>query len=114
MERYIHIIFRKLRVKSYVWETGRNSYELVLTNEEVRLMFEEMIADWFWGNTLSYNGFIKALLGGDRKGMNIYMNKIALTTFSYFDTGTGPSEYTEPERIRKFGFAFEGKKVLIG
>lgn len=88
-----------LRMKSYVRKAGRITYELVLTNEEVRLMFEEMIEDWFGGDTLSYNGFIKALLGGDRKGMNLYMNKIALSTFSFFDTGGRPSEYTEPERF---------------
>ena len=88
-----------LRMKSYVRKAGRITYELVLTNEEVRLMFEEMIEDWFGGDTLSYNGFIKALLGEDRKGMNLYMNKIALSTFSFFDTGGRPSEYTEPERF---------------
>lgn len=88
-----------LRMKSYVRKAGRITYELVLTNEEVRLMFEEMIEDWFGGDTLSYNGFIKALLGDDRKGMNLYMNKIALSTFSFFDTGGKPSEYTEPERF---------------
>ncbi len=88
-----------LRMKSYVLKGGRTTYELVLTNEEVRLMFEEMIEDWFGGDPLSYNEFIKALLCDDRKGMNIYMNKIALSTFSYFDTGAGASEYTEPERF---------------
>ena len=88
-----------LRMESYVLKGGRTTYELVLTNEEVRLMFEEMIEDWFGGDPLSYNEFIKALLCDDRKGMNIYMNKIALSTFSYFDTGAGASEYTEPERF---------------
>ncbi|MEH2952022.1 AAA family ATPase [Candidatus Merdisoma sp. JLR.KK011] len=88
-----------LRMKSYVLKGGRTTYELVLTNEEVRLMFEEMIEDWFGGDPLSYNEFIKALLCDDRKGMNIYMNKIALSTFSYFDTGAGASGYTEPERF---------------
>ena len=88
-----------LRMESYVLKEGRTTYELVLTNEEVRLMFEEMIEDWFGGDPLSYNEFIKALLCDDRKGMNIYMNKIALSTFSYFDTGAGASGYTEPERF---------------
>ena len=31
--------------------------------------------------------------------MNIYMNKVALATFSSFDTGKKPSEATEPERF---------------
>ena len=30
--------------------------------------------------------------------MNTYMNKVALQTFSYFDTGKSPSE-EEPERF---------------
>ena len=31
--------------------------------------------------------FIRELLRGDKKGMNAYMNRVALNTFSYFDTG---------------------------
>lgn len=31
--------------------------------------------------------------------MNVYMNRVAFTTFSYFDTGKHPSETTEPERF---------------
>lgn len=45
-----------------------------------------------------YNDFIKALLNGDTKGMNAYMNRVALNTFSYFDTGQRPSG-AEPERF---------------
>ena len=41
---------------------------------------------------------MKALLQGDVKGMNHYMNHVALKTFSYFDTGKNPS-YEEPERF---------------
>lgn len=68
------------------------------------------------------------------------MNRVAMGTFSYFDVGKAPSESEladtvqaalkqiddkdyeasliakgiEKERIRKLGFAFCGKKVLIG
>ena len=38
------------------------------------------------------------LLAGDIKGMNGYMNRVALHTFSYFDTGKNPST-SEPERF---------------
>ena len=31
--------------------------------------------------------------------MNIYMNRVALTTSSYFDTGKKPSEDADPERF---------------
>lgn len=47
----------------------------------------------------AYNDFIKALLSDDRKAMNIYMNRVAFTTFSYFDAGKHPSGETEPERF---------------
>jgi len=76
---------------------GRMEYDLVLTNKEVRFMFEQMIEEWFARFTPSYNAFIKALLQNDKKAMNAYMNKVALATFSYFDTGNRPSEETEPE-----------------
>jgi len=55
---------------------------------------------------------------------------VAFATFSSFDTGKQPSKRAEPERfyhgfvlglmvdladrIRKYGFAFQGKTVLIG
>ena len=73
-------------------------YELSLTNMEVRFMFENMITCWFTNHTPAYNSFIKGLLMGDKKAMNSYMNRVALKTFSYFDTGKEPSE-AEPERF---------------
>jgi len=57
-----------------------------------------MIRDWFSSTETDYNDFIKALLLGDRKAMNVYMNRVALNTFSYFDTGNRPSG-EEPERF---------------
>ena len=78
-------------------ETGRKYYDLMLTNREVRLMFEDMIHDWF-SQDHSCNEFIRTLLLGDLKAMNTYMNRMALTTFSYFDTGKNPSG-VEPERF---------------
>ena len=40
----------------------RTIYELVLTNREVSLMFEQMVEDWFSESMPEYNDFIKALL----------------------------------------------------
>ena len=73
-------------------------YRLALTNEEVKDMFQRMVRGWFKGTKAQYNAFIKALLQSDVKGMNHYMNRVALKTFSYFDTGKNPS-YEEPERF---------------
>lgn len=77
----------------------RMIYELVLTNREVSLMFEQMIEDWFSDFTPAYNHFTKALLLDDKKAMNAYMNRVALATFSYFDTGNPPSQAAEPEKF---------------
>ncbi len=89
-----------LRVKQlHIDRRGRETYELVLTNYEVTLMFERMVEDWFMEFTPAYNNFIKALLTDDKKAMNAYMNQVALATFSYFDTGKHPSEKAEPERF---------------
>ena len=73
-------------------------YELTLTNLEVRVMFQNMIRLWFGEATADYNDFVKALLLGNVKAMNNYMNRVALKTFSYFDTGKEPSG-AEPERF---------------
>ena len=73
-------------------------YELTITNREVHMMFGEMVSSWFRKTNADYNAFIKAMLMGDRKAMNVYMNRVALTIFSYFDTGNRPSGQ-EPERF---------------
>ena len=73
-------------------------YELTLTNLEVRVMFQNMIRLWFGEATADYNDFVKALLLGNVKAMNNYMNRVALKIFSYFDTGKEPSG-AEPERF---------------
>jgi len=82
----------------FVERTGRCYYNLVLTNREVRIMFENMVRDWFAEEGENYNDFIRALLADDVKAMNLYMNRVALQAFSYFDTGKKPSG-EEPERF---------------
>ncbi len=73
------------------------TYTLKLTNLETTIMFREMINGWF-KNTSSFNSFVKAMFNGDVDDMNGYMNRIALSTFSYFDTGNTPSD-DAPERF---------------
>ena len=86
--------------KAYMTDFGdwKQEYELALTNFEVKLMFRNIVRKWFSNAASVYNDFIKALLIGDLKAMNHYMNRVALATFSYFDTGKNPSG-EEPERF---------------
>ena len=89
-----------LRVEKTILDSrGKLEYDLKLTNKEVRIMFEQMIESWFADYTSAYNAFIKAILADDKKAMNVYMNRTALATFSFFDTGNKPSEAIEPERF---------------
>lgn len=90
--------YLKVVKQEFSRQTGRYSYTLSLTNREVRVMFESMIRNWFVEADDSYHGFIEALLTGDIKTMNIYMNRVAEETFSYFDTGKKMSR-SEPERF---------------
>ncbi len=84
----------------YVGERKRKVYTLALTNMEAESIFENMVKGWFGGNTEAYyNEFIRALLNDNIRKMNTFMNKVALNTFSSFDSGNKPSEQTEPERF---------------
>ena len=73
--------------------------DVALTNYEVKRMFYSMVRRWFATIERVYNDFVKALLRGNLKEMNIYMNDVAIETFSYFDTGKRISKKTEPERF---------------
>lgn len=74
-------------------------YSLTLTNHEVKVMFQNMIAGWFDAPGSSYNGFIEALLAGDLDYMNDYINDVSHGMFSSFDVGKKPSEKARPERF---------------
>lgn len=89
--------YLKVAEAEFVEQEGCFRYQLGLTNKEVRIMFKNMVRDWFSQDD-HYNDFIKALLLDDVEAMNTYMNKVALSTFSYFDTGKKESE-EEPERF---------------
>ena len=74
-------------------------YHLAITNLETISMFSNMFKGWFATASANYNEFIKAMLGGDVKAMNLYMNDIALATFSSFDVGKHFSQRSQPERF---------------
>lgn len=89
-----------LKIDKSVDEVGvRKKYMVSLTNLEVIHTFEDMIKRWFEGDNVKYNDFIKALLLNDVKYMNRFMNEVALSTFSIFDTGKKMSDKCEPERF---------------
>jgi len=69
-------------------------HHLKITNLETMGMFADMFASWFQQSAAHYNEFIDALLKGNVKEMNAYMNDVALAVFSSFDTGKHPSERT--------------------
>ncbi|MCI5620915.1 MAG: ATP-binding protein [Lachnospiraceae bacterium] len=73
-------------------------YELALTNYEVGRMFDGMVRSWFVEVKGDYNDFVKALLQGDKKSMNAYMNEVTLEMFSSFDSGKKASR-NAPERF---------------
>lgn len=73
-------------------------YQLALTNLEVKLMFQNMIHDWFAEVEEDYNDFITAMLSNDTDSMEVYMNRVTQNVFSYFDTGKRLSG-GEPERF---------------
>lgn len=77
----------------------KRNYTLEITNYEVKVMFQSMVKEWFSVTAANYNGFIKALLADDADVMNAYMNRIALATFSFFDSGSHSSAASEPERF---------------
>lgn len=90
---------RKCLIQKDFMMDWRQLYELEITNLEVMIMFRGLVRDWFASSASNYNDFIKAMLQDDIKAMNVYMNRVSITTFSFFDTGKKPSAESEPERF---------------
>ena len=81
-------------LKPISFNKEKQQYKLTLTNHEVHLALDILISNWF-KNSISYNRkFLKALLSDDLEGMNINLNHITKTVFSFFDTSGN-----EPERF---------------
>jgi len=90
-----------LRPKERVFsqEKSRFIYKLEVTNHEVELMFQDMVAAWFPEDETCYGNFKEALMLGDLDYMNQYINEVAEEMFGSFDAGRGPSEKKQPERF---------------
>ncbi|MEY8332197.1 AAA family ATPase [Lachnospiraceae bacterium 47-T17] len=96
---YLKVVsHREITDVTDAWFGGELEYELVLTNGEVRMMFGNMVRSWFARSRSDYNEFVRAMLAGDIDAMNGYMNRVALNTFSYFDTGKDASG-AQPEKL---------------
>ena len=93
---YLKVNDSRVKETSDEWD---QVYELSVTNFEVLVMLKKLVRSWFAPSASNYNEFIKALLQDDIKAMNLYMNRIAVSVFNFFDTGKKPSETTEPERF---------------
>lgn len=74
-------------------------YHVSITNVETKSMFYNMFRGWFKESSANYSQFVKAILNGSVKEMNIFMNDVAMSTFSCFDTGTHPSERSQPKKF---------------
>ena len=91
--------YLKVQALEYKGELMEPWYHLLITNLETYSMFVNMFRGWFQGSKTNYNAFVDAMLVGDLKAMNRYMNDIAIETFSSFDVGHGSTDYTHPERF---------------
>ena len=93
--------YLKISGLEYVGEFKKKMYTLELTNMEVRSMFADMVQGWFGGSGTKecYNEFISALLNDNIRKMNTFMNKVALNTFSSFDSANTLSKQAEPKRF---------------
>lgn len=68
------------------------TYELALTNFEVRSALEQLVKDWFIPNNDAYAAFLAALTTGDVDAMNTEMSSLSAELFSTFDTGGKSAE----------------------
>ena len=69
-------------------------YTLSITNFETRIMFENMVSDWFTegDEETAYDDFVNALNNYDIAGLNVSLNMMSMQSFSYFDTANKTPE----------------------
>lgn len=69
-----------------------------LTNYEVLRLMKQLVRDWFGREKQGIHEFQRALLRNDIDGMVHYLNRVAISCFSVFDTAAG-NEGMEAERF---------------
>ena len=91
--------YLKVEEVDYRGITREPWYTLKITNIETLSMFMTMFRGWFQNSDAKYGDFLKALIEGNVEAMNYYMNRITISTFSYFDVGSGNGDDLGPERF---------------
>ena len=74
-----------LKVEAILQEEPEDTpvYCLKITNYEVKRMLRRMVIDWFDGSA-AFDEFVSAMFRGDVRGMNYYMNRVALNILQLF------------------------------
>lgn len=90
---YLKVINTKLNHKQ------KEEYTLSLTNNEVRIMFDQIVTEWFDTSSLNFSDFSDALVSGNITLMNNYINEITENVFSYFDVPKKHSEFKQTENF---------------
>ena len=91
--------YLKVEEVDYRGITREPWYTLKITNIETLSMFMTMFRGWFQNSDAKYGDFLKALVEGNVEAMNYYMNRLTISTFSYFDVGSGNGDDLGPERF---------------
>lgn len=78
-------------------EMGRYFAKLAIPNLEVKTVYEDMFKNWLYNADPTWSitdTLVKALLGGDARTVQKLLQRIMVTTMSYYDPGKG-----EPEKL---------------
>ena len=99
----------------YVGKYKKKLYTLALTNMEVEIMFENMVGGWFRGAVeTTYNNFIKVHKPKKEQDLEETVKKALMQIEEKHYAAQLISDGITPDRIKKYGFAFQGKTCLIG
>ena len=74
--------------------SAEDTYDLSLTNQEVRRTFEKLVRAWFErAGDGTYADFLAALLEQDAEGMTQTLGRLLTETVSYFDAAGAPEKF---------------------
>lgn len=85
-----------LKVVSRRFNGRRYSYVLKITNFEVELTLQNLIAGWFETAGIHYSGFMNSLITGNSDEAQSNLKNILLSTTNFYDNGKYISEDDKP------------------